>query len=189
MSYSNLTSSSEVYSHPSFVVKRTVRNAAPMTLEVTVYKPDGKQLSFSLDPYQTKYLDVPDGSGLVAGSKLLEMPPYTVRPPDRTLILGGIGADSWGDVNNHVLYADLPGVFIFNHFKFPVEVHYRDNLVARIRGSTSERDVPSVYFTNSRNGLLVDDELGFGTRGKVFMTTKIYNAYIRNMHLGSITSL
>ena len=108
---------------------------------------------------------------------------------------GGTSFNSFSaDVNGYNLYADLPGVYIQNHFPFPITLTYR-NLSFDI-GENSWRDYKGgsegiIYFDNQGQGLSVGSEFTVfmkkeGGGSQKLMEFKIPNKYVRNIHTGTV---
>jgi len=103
------------------------------------------------------------------------------------------GAVAWNsfdmDTNGYNLYADMPGIRIYNHFPFEVTVNYK-NISFQI-GPDSWRDYLGgskgmVYFDNQGNGIDVGDvfNVTVAEKTKPLVEFKIPNKNSRNVHIG-----
>jgi hypothetical protein len=178
-------------------------NLLPFEITVIIFQGEyGKgrfQPVAKLGKYETKIIQFPGTSyetkiSCTRGDEaaLLTMPIYFGRKWSKYFF----GACSWNsdgmDTNMYNLYADLPGLRIYNHFPFPIKVQYK-NMVFNIGGNTWRGFIGGspgvIYFDNQGQGLDVGDVFDVSLPGYGMVTQfKIPNRYIRNIHLGATST-
>lgn len=153
------------------------------------------QVIAKLGKYQTKSIPFPGTSyetkiACTRGDEapLLTMPIYFGRGALK-YFFGGVSWNSTEmDTNMYNLYADLPGIRIYNHFPFQVQINYK-NMVFNVKANSWRGFIggsPSIiYFDNQGQGLDVGDVFDVSLSGYGNITQfKIANRYVRNVHLG-----
>ena len=103
------------------------------------------------------------------------------------------GSVSWNsfemDTNGYNLYADMPGLRIYNHFPFGITVNYK-NLSFQVGPNSWDGYIGGskgvIYFDNQGNGIDVGDTFNVTVdeRAKPLIEFKIPNKYVRNVHIG-----
>jgi len=130
---------------------------------------------------------------------LLTMPIYfgrTSGPRGDQQLKYYFGAVSWNstgmDTDTYNLYADLPGLRIYNHFPFAVQVQYQDkifNIGAESWRGYIGGSAGVIYFDNQGEGISVGDRFEVSLPGYGVVTQfSIPNRYARCIHIGATST-
>ena len=209
MAHARLIDGDFIFSPPPTV---TLKNLLPFDLVVILFQGEfgkGKFLPFAnLGPYQEKTLKSPGTSyeTKIAAMKsqqsasLLTNPIYYARGDSRQPKYY-FGSVTWNstemDTNIYNLYADIPGLRIYNHFPFEVTIRFR-NLIFKVPSKGWRNYVGGspgiVYFDNQGSGLAIGDVFlasisGPSSQDSIkLMEFKIPNRLVKNIHLGSTST-
>lgn len=195
--YYKLTDGDKLLNPPKQV---TFVNLLPFPIKVILLQGEygvGRYMPLTeMKPKETKIIDYP-GSGY--GTKITCVRELNDEAPTTMPVQFGysnkywFGGVSWNttemDTNGYNLYADLPGLRIYNHFPFAVQIAYK-NVTFDIGAGTWRGFVGGspgvVYFDNQGNGLDVGDTFYVKTsEWKQLANFTIPNRYTRNIHIGT----
>jgi hypothetical protein len=125
--------------------------------------------------------------------------PVHIRTNSRTIMIGNVQYTDTGNRGAQAfnMHADINGVHIINRLSIPIELWYKENLVAIVAVSDgTEANVhtsspASYFFSNWGEGLNIGDELIFKLKlksGSKFYTNVVLNDnFITNIHVGLIS--
>ena len=191
--------------------KWAFHNQTPFKISLT-YRPLHVNASGSNRDYTPAFLGTLDkkqkkpftkdskGRILKAGGVIEVDPPvllekYVLDPKYKTVLVGTATYDIGGPGENfHILYADIAGVHIINHFPFPVNIHYKGNLAAQVGkydGLTYQGGSwATVYFNNTGDGFRFMDVISFSKyKGPFLYSVQLNDTHIQNIHIGVMSPI
>lgn len=133
----------------------------------------------------------------ISGKLYPFLQPYTFREIWKTIRLG---AATYSSEDGHAIVQSIHwamrGVWIHNRIAYPLDVYYKGNLVAQVGGYNGIEYMgggnSSVYFTNSREGLNLGDEIEFkyslpGTEGKRLFSVILNDNSCVSIYVGVVS--
>jgi hypothetical protein len=124
--------------------------------------------------------------------------PFMLRAAWKDVKLGAVTYSSTsGHGGLQSGYSDMRGVWIHNRMIFPIDIYYKNNLVAQVFGYKGEEymggGASSIYFDNNRRGLNFMDQLSFryslpGPQGKYLFTVTIDDQQCNEMFVGVVSN-
>jgi hypothetical protein len=157
-------------------------------------KHSSKMIAFPGTSYETK-ISCTRGDE----AALLTMPIYFGRnagPRGDANLKYYFGAVSWNstgmDTDTYNLYADMPGLRIYNHFPFAVQIQYQNklfNIAANSWRGYIGGSPGVIYFDNEGLGISVGDRFNISLPGYgVVNEVSIANSKVRNLHIGATST-
>ncbi len=135
--------------------------------------------------------------------------PHYIDHNNKLITIGSSIYKSLGtSLESQTSYADISGVWIFNHLMVPLNIYYKGRLAAQIDGHSKIREYDEknskyfgyhfmrnfnvdsyfggsssqLYFDNNRNGLNLGDELIFTFSSKFFKDLKLFSIILTDNH-------
>jgi hypothetical protein len=131
------------------------------------------------------------------GKLILFTESFTMRTLWKNIKIGAVTHSSTsGHGEVQVSNADISGIWIHNRMTFPIDIYYKNNLVAQIFGYTGLEymggGASSIYFDNDREGLNIMDQISFryslpGSQGKYLFTVTIDDQHCNEMFVGVVS--
>ena len=132
--------------------------------------------------------------------KLPFLEPITLNSSIKSIRLGAVtydNANSSGQYLDHSTHWDMPGVWIVNKMRVPINIFYKGNLVAQLYADDGMNylggSASSLWFSNDREGLDFGDELKFsfaipGWERKYLFTVPIDDNFAQTIYVGSVAA-
>lgn len=123
------------------------------------------------------------------------MDKFTVHDFHKYIVFGAIAYAPAHEIHTKCVNSDLNGVWIHNKFHFPIDVYYKGNLAAQIRGNNGlgymGGGASDLFFDNDRQGLNFGDILTFkaslpGKLGREISSIQITDNRMAEMYVGIV---